>query len=502
MDRQDRRVRNWVKWTLVAVAVLVLTVVTFGAWLGYSYVTARIDTVGEVDFDRELAIPPLAESEVDDEGRRVFDLTLQKGHADLGRDEESATWGVNGSYLGPTLRARRGEEVLLNVTNDLDEESTLHWHGMHLPAEMDGGPHQMIAEGDTWSPTWRIDQPAATLWYHPHPHGETAEHVYKGVAGMFILDDRKEKALPLPRKYGVDDIPVIVQDKEFDGVELDTTPGLFESNGILGDTVLVNGTPGPYLDVTTERVRLRLLNASNARVYNFHFSDDREYDVIAGDGGLLPAPVRLDHLLLSPGERAEIVVELEPGETTVLRSDEQDAGNRFTGADDRFDILQLRAADRLAPSPEVPDTLAPAPDLDPDDVVQTRGFELSGTSINGDEMDIDRIDATVELDTTERWRVSNRDGNTHNFHVHDVQFVVESLDGEPPPPELAGWKDTIFLPEGSEADLLVRFTDYADPDSPYMYHCHLLRHEDSGMMGQFVVVEPGDAAGEVSGHHH
>ena len=502
MDRQDRRVRNWVKWTLVAVAVVMLTLVTFGAWLGYSYFTARVDTVGEVDFDRKLAIPPLAESEVDDEGRRVFDLTLQKGHADLGRDEESATWGVNGSYLGPTLRAKRGEEVLVNVTNDLDEESTLHWHGMHLPAEMDGGPHQMITEGDTWSPTWRIDQPAATLWYHPHPHGETAEHVYKGVAGMFILDDRKEKALALPKTYGVDDIPVIVQDKEFDGVELDTTPGLFESNGILGDTVLVNGTPGPYLDVTTQRVRLRLLNASNARVYNFHFSDDREYDVIAGDGGLLPAPVRLDHLLLSPGERAEIVVELEPGETTVLRSDEQDAGNRFTGADDRFDVLQLRAADRLAPSPEVPDTLAPAPDLDPDDVVQTREFELSGTSINGDEMDMDRIDATVELDTTERWRVSNRDGNTHNFHVHDVQFVVESLDGGPPPPELAGWKDTIFLPEGSEADLLVRFTDYADPDSPYMYHCHLLRHEDSGMMGQFVVVEPGDAGGEVSGHHH
>jgi FtsP/CotA-like multicopper oxidase with cupredoxin domain len=502
MDRQDRRVRNWVKWTLVAVAVLVLTVVTFGAWLGYSYVTARVDTVGEVDFDRELAIPPLAESEVDDEGRRVFDLTLQKGHADLGRDEESATWGVNGSYLGPTLRARRGEEVLVEVTNDLDEESTLHWHGMHLPAEMDGGPHQMIAAGATWSPTWRIDQPAATLWYHPHPHGETAEQVYKGVAGMFILDDRKEKSLPLPRKYGVDDIPVIVQDKEFDGVELDTTPGLFESNGILGDTVLVNGTAAPYLDVTTERVRLRLLNASNARVYNFHFSDDRAYDIIAGDGGLLPAPVRLDHLLLSPGERAEIVVELEPGETTVLRSDEQDAGNRFTGADDRLDILQLRAADRLTPSPELPATLAPAPDLDPDDVVQIREFELGGTSINGDDMDLERIDATVELDTTERWQVGNHDGSTHNFHVHDVQFVVESLDGEPPPPELAGWKDTIFLPEGSEADLLVRFTDYADPDSPYMYHCHLLRHEDSGMMGQFVVVEPGDAAGEVSGHHH
>jgi FtsP/CotA-like multicopper oxidase with cupredoxin domain len=277
---------------------------------------------------------------------------------------------------------------------------------------------------------------------------------------------------------------------------------LFESNGILGDTVLVNGTPGPYLDVTTERVRLRLLNASNARIYNFHFSDDREYDVIAGDGGLLPAPVRRDHLLLSPGERAEIVVEFEPGETVELRSDEQDAGDRFTGADDRLDILQLRAADSLDPSPEVPDQLAAAPDLDADDVVETRDFELQGTSINAKDMDMERIDETVELDTTERWRVRNTHSQPHNFHIHDVQFVVESIDGEAPPPELAGWKDTIFMPEGREVDLLVRFADYADPDTPYMYHCHLLRHEDDGMMGQFVVVEPGDEAGSVEGHEH
>ena len=179
--------------------------------------------------------------------------------------------------------------------------------------------------------------------------GDRRARLPRGGGDVHPRRPRGERRWTLPRKYGVDDIPVIVQDKEFDGIELDTTPGLFESNGILGDTVLVNGTPGPYLDVTTERVRLRLLNASNARVYNFHFADDREYDVIASDGGLLPAPVRLDHLLLSPGERAEIVVAVEPGETTVLRSDEQDAGNRFTGADDRLDILQLRAGRPAGP---------------------------------------------------------------------------------------------------------------------------------------------------------
>lgn len=494
--------RRWVKWLIVAVTVPVLMIMAFGAFIAWSFMTADVDTVGEVGFERPLAIPSLAESRVDDKGRRVFDLTMQRGETDLGRAEPTRTWGVNGSYLGPTLRADRGEQVLVNVTNELGEESTLHWHGMHLPAEMDGGPHQMVGDGETWSPTWEVDQPAATLWYHPHPHGETADHVYRGVAGMFILDDPAAD-VDLPSTYGVDDVPVIVQDRKFDGSQLDTGRNLFQHTGILGDTVLVNGTPGPYLDVTTERVRLRVLNASNSRIYNFHFSDDRAYDVVASDGGLLPAPVRLTHLELSPGERAEIVVAMEPGETTVLRSAQlASSDNRLAGADDRLDILQLRAADTLRPSPDVPTELAPAPDLDPADAHVTREFRLSGTSINGDDMDMDRIDTTVQLGATERWRVRNADGNPHNFHIHDVQFVVESVDGQPPPPELAGWKDTVFMPEGREVELLVRFTDYADPDTPYMYHCHLLRHEDSGMMGQYVVVEPGQEAGEIEGHDH
>ena len=114
---------------------------------------------------------------------------MQEGDTDLGRDDPTPTWGFNGAYLGPTLRATRGEQVAVDVHNALDETTTVHWHGMHLPAAMDGGPHQPIAPGETWPPTWKIDQPAATLWYHPHPHGETAEHVYRGLAGMFILDD-------------------------------------------------------------------------------------------------------------------------------------------------------------------------------------------------------------------------------------------------------------------------------------------------------------------------
>lgn len=489
---EQPRQRRWPWLVGVPLGLLLVAVASLvGVW-----VTATVDTVGEVEFDRPLAVPPLAESRVDEQGRRVFDLTLQQGETDLGRAEPTETWGINGSYLGPTLRAMRGEQVLVNVTNELGETSTLHWHGMHLPAAMDGGPHQKIGTGATWSPTWQIDQPAATLWYHPHQKGSTAEHVYRGVAGMFLIDDEQSAGLSLPQEYGVDDFPVIVQDKSYDGHELSFDEAFLGGVGILGDQILVNGTPGPYLDVTTERVRLRLLNASNARPYNFHFADEREYDVIASDGGLLPEPVPRRTLALSPGERAEIVVDVEAGETTVLRSGplDTDVGfpgdlqARFSGHQDRFDVLQLRAADELASSPAVPATLATPPDLDAAEVSETREFTMANMAINGEKMDMARIDVEVPLGATERWRVHAAD-SAHNFHVHDVQFVIESIDGEPPPPHLAGWKDTVFLAQGSEAHLLLRFTDYADPETPYMYHCHILMHEDMGMMGQFVVVD-------------
>jgi FtsP/CotA-like multicopper oxidase with cupredoxin domain len=495
-----RRLRNLL---FLAVALVVLIGCGLAAGFVWAYRDARVDTVGEVAFDRPLAIPDLADSRLDEQGRRVFDLILQRGAADLGRSRRTPTWGINGDHLGPTLRARRGEEVLVNVTNKIGEPSTLHWHGMHLPAEMDGGPHQLVDDGETWAPTWKIDQPAATLWYHPHPHGETAEHVYRGLAGMFLVDDGHDAGLP--SAYGVDDIPVIVQDKKFDGWELDESEGLFRSTGILGDTVLVNGTPGPYLDVTTELVRLRVLNASNARIFRFHLSDDRAFDLVGTDGGLLPGPVPMSELELSPGERAEIVVRMAPRETVVLRSKPLGSvDSRFAGTDDALDVMELRAGDRLEPAPDLPDELAPAPDLADDTVAAHRRFELTGTRINGKDMDLDRIDLAAEVDTTEAWTVVNVDGSPHNFHVHDVQFQVTAVDGDDPAPYLGGWKDTVFVPPDAELRLRVRFTDYSDPDSPYMFHCHLLRHEDSGMMGQFVVVGPGEAAGrpDGEGHHH
>ncbi|GHD05066.1 multicopper oxidase family protein [Zhihengliuella salsuginis] len=441
-----------------------------------------------------LPIPPLADSRVED-GVRVFDLAARPGTMDLLPGFPTPTAGFNGPFLGPTLRASRGERVRVRVANELDEATSVHWHGMHLPPEMDGGPHQPVAAGDTWEPEWLIDQPAATLWYHPHPHGETQRHVNLGLAGLFVVDDQDTPA-GLPGEYGVDDVPVIVQDKmvgEEGGFLLDTSGNEI---GILGSTLLVNGARNPFFEVSSQRVRLRLLNASTARTYNFGFADSREFALIASDGGLLASPVPLASIRLSPAERAEIVVEMAPGETIMLRSGRVELGAVAVpaafGGEDEFDVLELRAAGELAPSPPVPGTLARIERLRVEDAAGLRDFRLADRKINSKEMDMGRIDEVVRVGSTEVWEVRNTNPYPHNFHVHDVQFQVVSIDGQDPPPELGGLKDTIYLEPRRVYRIIMRFEDYTSAKVPYMYHCHLLLHEDEGMMGQFVVLEDGE----------
>ncbi|WP_249644851.1 multicopper oxidase family protein [Nocardia sputi] len=499
----DSRPRRWRRLLLVLVSVVTLLVLAIFAGVARVYVEATVSTVGSTDFRNELVVPPLAPSRLGTDGIRTFELDMRPGRREFLPGRATETWGFNGDYLGPTLRARRGEKVAVTVRNNLPEASTVHWHGMHLPAAMDGGPHQMIAPAAAWTPTWSIDQPAATLWYHPHPHGATESHVRRGLAGMFLLDDDVSTDLPLPSTYGVDDLPVIVQDVRFDGAAFDSAHRVFRDAGFLGDRTMVNGALAPYRNVADELLRLRLLNASTARTYTFEFSDLRVFFLVATDGGLVERPSSLARLRLSPGERAEIVVRMRPGERTVLRSGELDAGldfwtQRFSGGDDTFDLLELRAAHTLRPSPALPATLASPTTPDGGDSVRERHFDLNLSGINGTPMDMDRIDFAVTRGTAETWVVRNNDGMPHNFHVHDVQFRVLALNDGPPP---AGPKDTIYLPPGSTARLATRFDGPADTDSPYMYHCHLLWHEDLGMMGQFVVVDPGQAAGRPPTHH-
>ena len=445
------------------------------------------------------------------DGKRVFNLTLQKGKTEFFDGVYTDTIGINSPFLGSTLRASRGDTVQFNITNQLGETSTVHWHGMHIPASMDGGPHQAIADGETWRPEFEINQEATTTWYHSHTHHKTGDQVNRGHAGMFILDDDDSRELGLPTDYGVDDIPLIIQDRRFnsDGSLQYLTSMRDRMMGMKGDTILVNGTVKPFLNVERRLIRFRILNGSNARFYNFGFNDNRNFYQIASDGGFLEAPVRMDRLRLSPGERAEILVDFRNSNECSLQSYPDTSagmgqrgasrrgmfgGGRFAMQDNStINIIDFKPVATQIASHAIPAVLNSITRLSEADAQTTRSFTLSmhrmRFAINGKTMDMNRIDEIIPLGATEIWEVSNQSGMSHNFHVHDIQFQILSRNGQRPAANEQGWKDTIIVDPMETVKIIAQFTDFADENYPYMYHCHILEHEDQGMMGQFLVMD-------------
>ena len=431
-----------------------------------------------------LSIPPLLEPTVEN-GVAQYELTIGSSRHDYQQTALTDTYSYNGaSVLGPTLLLRTGDSVAIGVTNELDETTTTHWHGADVPAEDDGGPHSIIEPGETWVADFEVIQPAATLWYHPHAHGSTAEHVYRGAAGLIIIEDDNPAAATLPATYGVDDIPVIIQDRDFtEGGQLDFAIDQGE-NGNLYSTLTVNGTINPFVEVPKGLVRLRVLNGSQARIYRLSV-EGADMIKIASDGGYLAGPVELDQLVLAPGDRAEIVVNVD-GESVAL-------------LDSTFGrVLELRPSGSASGTGRLPDELAIIERISESEITVDRSFLMGDVrnfwefdaswAINGVQFDMNRIDVTVQLGATERWTLSSDDGE-HVFHPHQIQFQILSINGEPPPPEESGWEDSVWVNPNREVVIAARFNTYAAEDTPYMFHCHILDHEDLGMMGQFVIVE-------------
>ena len=333
---------------------------------------------------------------------------------------------------------------------------------------------------------------------------------------MIIIEDSTSDTLALPRSYGRDDIPLILQDRRFheDGslmhfpTDFNPTrdPALRK-----GGHFLVNGVEGPILEVGAQVVRLRILNASNARIYNLGFSDERTFYQVVSDGGFLPAPVPMSRLVLAPAERAEILLDLgaDEGQSLTLRSFNSENGTMFVPrplqdawdtAD--FDLLEIRigsaTADAVLTLPETLATVTRIPEFDAVNAESPRPFELNANpfGINGKRMDMAIIDEQIRLGDTEIWEITNPNSQAHPFHVHGDSFQILSRDGSPPPAHELGWKDVVLVRPFGTARIIKRFHDYADPVNPYMFHCHILEHEDVGMMGQFVVVDSEAAAVE------
>lgn len=258
-----------------------------------------------------LPIPTLIEAS----SREPVTLALQKTQHRFVPGRAVPSQGISASYLGPVVRVRNGDTVPFRVENRLDEETTLHWHGLLVPSHVDGGPHNTITPGGVWSPEITIKQPAATTWFHPHPHGNTARQVYSGLAGMMIVSDGADRERGIPTTFGIDDLPIVLQDKRFGrNGEAVYQPDMMDiMHGFQGDTLLVNGVIAPVASVPAGFVRLRLLNAANARNFDLRFADRRPFFVIAGDAGYLSEPVEVRSLVIAPAERYEILVNFADG---------------------------------------------------------------------------------------------------------------------------------------------------------------------------------------------
>ena len=448
------------------------------ATLGSSSLWATTNTLPPL-FSKPLPIPPILEPK---DG--VYSLHVKEGYKRFFSQTLTSTYGVNGDFLGPTMRFKQGEQVRLHVSNALQENVTLHWHGMEIPGRSDGGPHQEIIPNTTWVTGFQVMQPSSMCWYHPHTMHQTGKQVYMGIAGLIYIDDPQEEALPLPRKYGIDDIPVVLQDRRFDtrGEFLYVRSMHDQMMGLQGNVLLANGEVQPFVDVSAAPLRLRLLNGSNARIYQLGFDKDVTVVQIAGDSSLLPKPVPLRQFYLAPGERVQIVVDLSSyaGENVVL----------YDGLSQQ-PLVQLRVAKGMTKALRLPAELTTIARYQDTSMLPIRKFELNfqpgRLAINNKQMNMQRIDETVTLNSTEIWEISNPARMPHPFHIHGTSFKIISRNGRPPLPNETGLKDTVLVYGGEIVRVAASFHHVANKNNPYMYHCHILEHEDAGMMGQFTV---------------
>ncbi len=447
--------------------------------------------------------------------------------------QKTRMWTYGGTFPGPTIRRPAGERTTVTFDHKLPAsagELTVHLHGGHNRTEYDGQPGGLtkshpisffcpmprglsakVSGNDLLlrpgaKKTYAYDlvedgapERAAFQWYHDHRLDHTGRNVWRGLAGMWIVDDEVEAALPLPG--GDRDIPLMIVDRSFDDHNQLTDPfgARPPFDGVTGKMVLVNGAYLPHHPVSPQRHRLRILNAGNFRPYELVMTGGVEMVQIGTDSGLMPAPVPRDRILLGPGERAEVIVDFATaaGRTVELRSGRAKGAKKPPLGANPYQgpVMQFRVAG-LAPGPDttsIPSVLRPLPAWTAEasgkvakkwDITVSSGFSPRWL-LNGRTFNPARVDHRVKLGTTETWRITNKTVSTHVMHMHHTDWYLLERDGRPPDP----WEDCLkdsFLLRPHESILVAgHFADYT---GKYVIHCHMLDHEDHGLMSQFEVV--------------
>lgn len=434
-------------------------------------------------------------------------LTVARIRAAVWPGSTTEMLAINGSVPGPTIRVRRGEEFAARIQNQLDQPLVLHWHGLLAPERMDGHPRDQVGTGQSYDVRFPVLQRAATCWYHSHTDELTAEQAYRGVAGLFLIEDPAESALGLPA--GDHDIPLVLTDKRVNAQrQLVYAPSMMDQmSGYIGDVMLVNGTPDAWLSVDRGLYRFRLLNGSNARICKVGFVDSRPLWVVATDGGLLPAPAEVRSVMLAPGQRIEVLVDFSGSavDTSVLLVSLPFAtGGRMMGGSAQgsaMDLIRFYVDSSTTGTGKPPAVLAPIEVLSEQRARRTRVFTLAMSgmvhTINGRLFDMDRVEFTVPFGDVEIWEYHNTGTEPHPMHTHGgLGQVLSRTTTVVLAPEDRGWKDTVLVNPGEIVRVLMCFE--ANP-GVFVHHCHNLEHEDSGMMQNFEVLRPPALAIESAG---
>lgn len=474
---------------------------------------SNIIRIIEGDFVTALPSPPL----FDLKSTTAFEA--KQTSVEILKGKKTNVYGYYDGMLGKTFIVNKGDNINLRFTNLLPQATNIHWHGLIIPSEMDGFPSLVTQPGATFQYQFKINQRAGTYWYHPHPDGLTAEQVMQGLAGFFIVRDEEEAALKLPN--GESEIAFVIQDRRFKNTgDFDYAPTMMDiMTGFLGEYIIVNGAYNPYKTVKAGWNRLRIINGSNARVYNLAFNNQQDFFVIGSDAGLVSSPEMVKNILLSPGERIDMLVDFtnEANKEIFLESKLFNGGG--VQGKEAFKIMKFTIGDKTIETFSIPASLSVIEKINPSTATKTRTFNISNASMSGGhgmDMKMDKKDKaaensmgnmkmgkhtingisynaavmneTVIAGATEIWEFDNSKGEEiHPMHFHGNHFqILERTGGRGKLIATEkGWKDTVMLMPGEKVKVITTFSQFK---GRYVVHCHNLEHEDSGMMLNFEIV--------------
>lgn len=438
---------------------------------------------------KPLNIPPLI-----DVGRgRPVRLDLRPAQTQFNKGKLVDVWGVNGQYLAPTVRVKSGDFVKLTYVNNLPQAISMNIQGLLVSTEMIGSAHRKLESKSSWSPIVSVNQSACTCWYHADTMLNSAPQLYRGMAGLWIVEDAQSKKANLPNKYGVNDIPLILQDQLLDkeGKQiLDSNKAQF-----LGKRLFVNGQESAYLNINRGWVRLRIVNASLSRPYELQLDNEQPLYLIATGQGMLAAPVEQKVIRLAPSERVEVLVDLNDGKTVSLISGKKrnildKTKLLFADSDELVDntILEFRPEGMAA---VFTDKLQ-LPPFNLEDfnlkISNERKLELRPLDklINQQRFDPERIDFSVKQGNVERWYLTSN--SDIGFTLQGAKFIVETRNRQRIANKYLAWQDTIWLAKNQEVTILIKFDHLASEKLPFSFGVSDFMLRDKGTMGQFSVV--------------